>query len=80
MRPEAAAGEQHLGDLEEQQRDRQSVGRLAAGDRTQGDQEALDLVGDLLREVLQVAVQTVARGRPLLTHRRIVSLRTPGRA
>ena len=59
------AGEQHLADLQEQQRDRPAAVRLA-GDRLQGQQEALHLVGDLLGEVLGLGV-TTAPGPPTMT-------------
>ena len=56
LRAEPGAGEQDLADLQQQQRDGASDVALA-GDGLEGDQEALDLVGDLLGELPGLAVE-----------------------
>jgi len=54
VHPEAGAGEQQLANLEQQER-YGSPAVAVAGDLTDGEQEALGLVGDALREVFHVA-------------------------
>ena len=57
---EPGTGEQHLADLEQQQRDR-AAAVVLAGDGSQGDQEALDGVGDGRGEVLGGAAEGLQR-------------------
>ena len=56
LRAEPGTGQQHLADLEQQQRDR-TTGVVLLRDRAQGEQEAGDLVGDLLGEGERLGVQ-----------------------
>lgn len=61
MGAEAAAGQEQLGDLQEEEGDRQA--RLVAlRDLRDGYQEALDLIRDLDHEIVRVVVGRVQRG------------------
>lgn len=71
---EAAAGQQQLGELEQEEGDG-AVRLVTLGDLDDRDQEGFDLVGDLDGEVVGVLRGGVERG---VRHRGVVSLRRRG--
>ena len=75
MGAQAAAGQEELGDLQEEE-GHGRVRLVALGDLRDGDQEALDLVRDLDREVVGVLLGRVQRG---VRHLGVVSPRRRGR-
>ena len=60
MGAQAAAGQEQLGDLQEEEGDRR-IRLVALGYLRDGHQEALDLVGDLDREVVGMPERCVPR-------------------
>lgn len=73
---QTAAGEQQLGDLQEQEGHR-AVRFVALGDLRHRDDETLDRVGDRYGEVVRVLCRVVQRG---IRHREVSSLRRPAPA